>query len=72
MSRRNHFSLLLVRGDGSRVLRLNFPKALIVGGVACVVLSGAAIGVLAVDWAQLFDLRLQARNVVEQARGCEP
>ena len=75
MSRRNQFSLLVVRGDGSRVLRLNFPKRLIVGGVACIALSGAAIGVLAVDWAQLrrisHDVRPYLDRIAQQQAALE-
>jgi hypothetical protein len=50
LDRRKHFSLLVVRGDGTRVLRLSFPRRLlllILAGVAVVV---AASGVLIGDW----------------------
>jgi murein DD-endopeptidase MepM/ murein hydrolase activator NlpD len=53
--------MLVVRGDGARVVRLNFPKRLAVIGVACVVVGGALIGVLAADWAQLRRMNLDVR-----------
>jgi murein DD-endopeptidase MepM/ murein hydrolase activator NlpD len=50
LDRRKQFSLLIVRGDGARVLRLSFPRRsplVIFAGVALVV---SALGVLAGDW----------------------
>jgi murein DD-endopeptidase MepM/ murein hydrolase activator NlpD len=66
LSRRNHFSVLVVRGDGARVVRLNFPKRLVVIGVACVVLSSALIGVLAADWAQLRRISRDVRPYLDR------
>jgi hypothetical protein len=50
LDRRKQLSLLVVRGDGTRVLRLGFPRRLplvILAGVTVVV---AALGVLMGDW----------------------
>lgn len=50
MSRGNRFSLVLVRGDGSRVVRLSFPRRLplfVLGGLGVLV---AALAFLAGDW----------------------
>jgi len=50
LDRREHFSLLVVRGDGTRVVRFNVPRRLpfvILAGVTVVV---AALGVLVGDW----------------------
>jgi murein DD-endopeptidase MepM/ murein hydrolase activator NlpD len=58
--RRNQFSLLIVRGDGTRVIRFNFPRPAVVGaGVALatvVSLTGALLG----DWVQLRELTREA------------
>ena len=50
MDRRRQFSLLVVRGDGARVLRLSFPRRLpffVLGGLTLLV---TVFGVLAGDW----------------------
>ena len=50
MDRRKHFSLLVVRGDGTRVARLNIPRRLplvILAGLTVVIVT---LGVLAGDW----------------------
>jgi len=44
------FSLLIVRGDGARVLRINFPRRVPVMGVVAAMVGVAMIGVLAGDW----------------------
>ena len=69
---RGQFSLLVVRGDGIRVLRFNFPRPLAVAGfivlAACVSLVGALIG----DWLQLRQLTREsvtfATQIAEQRR----
>ncbi|HXG04992.1 MAG TPA: hypothetical protein VNO23_16465, partial [Candidatus Binatia bacterium] len=48
--RTRHFSLLIVRGDGVRVVRFNFPRRLPVMVAAILTLSGLAVGALAGDW----------------------
>lgn len=73
--RRAQFSLLVVRGDGVRVVRFNFARALAVTGA--VVLAGAAsfVGALAHDWLQLRDLTRESRTfaaqIAEQRRTIE-
>jgi murein DD-endopeptidase MepM/ murein hydrolase activator NlpD len=66
LSRRKHFSLLVVRGDGARVLRLNFPKRLVIGGVVGIVIASAVMGVLAADWLQLRRLSRDVRPYRDQ------
>ncbi len=44
------FSLLVVRGDGVRVLRLNFPQRLPLLGLVAVVVGISMLGVLLGDW----------------------
>ena len=50
MNRGNRFSLVLVRGDGARVLRLSFPRRLPIVILAGVGLVLATLAVLAGDW----------------------
>ena len=50
LNRGNHFSLVLVRGDGARVLRLSFPRRLPIIVLAGVGLIVASLSVLAGDW----------------------
>jgi murein DD-endopeptidase MepM/ murein hydrolase activator NlpD len=60
LSRRSQFSLLIVRGDGSRVIRFNFVRPTAVSaGVALAVmvsLTGALVG----DWVHLRELNRDA------------
>jgi murein DD-endopeptidase MepM/ murein hydrolase activator NlpD len=48
--RTRHFSLLIVRGDGVRVVRFNFPRRLPVALVAVAALGALAVAALAGDW----------------------
>lgn len=67
MRRRKHFSLLVVRGDGARVLRFNFPKHLVIAGLVCLVVASAVVGILAADWFQLRRVgREAARPLADQ------
>ena len=50
LDRREHFSLLVVRGDGTRVVRFNVPRRLPLVILAGVTLVVAALGVLVGDW----------------------
>lgn len=60
MDRRRQFSLLIVRGDGERVLRFNFPRPAAVGvGVALAVIVSMT-GILAGDWVKLRELTREA------------
>jgi len=62
--------LLIVRGDGSRVLRLNVSRHLIVGGAASFMVSIAALAVLTTDWVQLrrlsHDVRPYLARIADQ------
>jgi murein DD-endopeptidase MepM/ murein hydrolase activator NlpD len=49
-SPRRQFNLLVVRGDGVRVVRLRFPRRLAVGVFAASVVGAAVFGVLVGDW----------------------
>jgi murein DD-endopeptidase MepM/ murein hydrolase activator NlpD len=66
LTRRKHFSLLVVRGDGARVLCLNFPKRLLIGALVGLVTVSALIGVVAADWLQLRRLTREGRPHVDQ------
>lgn len=66
MSRRKHFSLLVVRGDGTRILRFNFPKGLVLTGLATLVVTSAVAGVLLTDWSHLRRITRETRPYVEQ------
>jgi murein DD-endopeptidase MepM/ murein hydrolase activator NlpD len=63
---RRQFSLLIVRGDGTRVVRFNFPRP-----AALVALAGAALAVttfftLLTDWVLLRQLTVEARTFKQQ------
>ena len=47
---RRQFSLLIVRGDGARVLRVNFPQRLPALLLVVLTLAACALGVLLGDW----------------------
>src|SRR5438132_13282565 len=42
---RTQFSLLIVRGDGARVLRLNFPRPLVTGAFVALAVCMPVLGV---------------------------
>ena len=65
MRRRNQFSLLIVRGDGARVVRLNFPRRLVLICGLALVLMSVVLGLLAMDWIHLRRLELQARPFID-------
>jgi murein DD-endopeptidase MepM/ murein hydrolase activator NlpD len=50
LDQRKRFSLLVLRGDGARVFRLNVPRRLPLAILAVATVGIAAIGVLAGDW----------------------
>ena len=50
MHRGNRFSLVLVRGDGARVLRLSFPRRLPIFILAVIGLLTVSLAVFAGDW----------------------
>ncbi len=66
MNRRSQFSLLIVRGDGERVLRFNFPRPAAVSvGVALAVIVSVT-GVLVGDWVKLRELTRDAVTFNDQ------
>ena|SRR5689334_10479420 len=64
--RRARFSLLVVRGDGVRVVRFNFARALAVGGVVMLAGAGSFVGALLHDWLQLRHLTRESRTFAAQ------
>src|SRR5262245_708601 len=71
-NRRGEFSLLIVRGDGVRVLRFNFVKTAAFVGMACTVsLTAALFG----DWVKLRELTRDAvmmhQQLIEQRAAME-
>ena len=71
LTRRNQFSLLIVRGDGTRIVRVNFPRRLVQIGVAVLLVSTVLIGLMATDWFLLRRAELHARpytDVIKEQR----
>lgn len=60
MNRRRHFSLLIVRGDGTRVVRFNFPRPVAVVAFVIAAIGVSALGALVGDWVQLRQLTREA------------
>jgi murein DD-endopeptidase MepM/ murein hydrolase activator NlpD len=70
-SRRGQFSLLIVRGDGERVLRLNVPRRGAVLAGAALALAVSVTGALVGDWWKLRELTREAvtfQDQIEQQR----
>jgi len=63
---RTQFSLLIVRGDGARVLRLNFPRPVVTGTFVVLAVCMAVLGVLVGDWVQLRELTREAKTFSRQ------
>jgi murein DD-endopeptidase MepM/ murein hydrolase activator NlpD len=63
---RQQFSLLIVRGDGSRVVRFNFPRPAALAAFASVALAVTVFGALFGDWVQLRRLTVEARTFKQQ------
>ena len=68
MSRRGQFSLLIVRGDGVRVLRFNFARAAALGVSLFLAATVAVTALLIGDWVQLRELTREAVTFNEQIR----
>ena len=62
MSRRQQFSLLIVRGDGTRLVRFNFARPLAVGVAASIAVVAAVVGLLLGNWLHLRELTREAVN----------
>ena len=60
MDRRRHFSLLIVRGDGIRVLRFNFGRAVAIGLIVVLGALVLGLGALVGDYVQLRELTREA------------
>jgi len=63
---RQQFSLLIVRGDGSRLVRFNFPRPAALAAFAGVALAVTTFGALFGDWVQLRQLTIEARTFKAQ------
>ncbi len=66
LKRRNQFSLLVVRGDGVRVVRFNFPRPVAVGAFVVLAVGVSALGALVGDWVQLRQLTREAKTFSQQ------
>src|SRR5882762_9254007 len=63
---RKQFSLLIVRGDGTRVLRLNLPRPAALAAFATVAVAATTFCALLGDWLQLRQLTVEARTFKTQ------
>lgn len=63
---REQFSLLIVRGDGTRIVRFNFPRPAALASFAAVALAVTTFGALVGDWVQLRQLTVEARSFKQQ------
>ena len=66
---RRQFSLLIVRGDGVRVLGFNFPRPAALGALVAVLVGVSVFGVLLGDWVQLRALTREARTYQREIAG---
>jgi murein DD-endopeptidase MepM/ murein hydrolase activator NlpD len=68
---RAQFSLLIVRGDGERVLRFNFARSVALGAAISLALTISFVGLLLGDWLKLKELTRDAStfaNTIAQQR----
>jgi len=63
---RDQFSLLIVRGDGTKVVRFNFTRPVARGAFAGVALALSVVGALTTDWVELRELTREARTFARQ------
>jgi murein DD-endopeptidase MepM/ murein hydrolase activator NlpD len=63
---RKQFSLLIVRGDGSRVIRFNLPRPAALAAVAGIAVAVTTFFTLLGDWVQLRKLTVEARTFKQQ------
>src|SRR5438093_8488048 len=63
---RQQFSLLIVRGDGTRVVRFNFPRPAALAAFAGVAVAVTTFGALLGDWVQMRQLTVEARTFKAQ------
>jgi murein DD-endopeptidase MepM/ murein hydrolase activator NlpD len=64
--RRGQFSLLIVRGDGERVLRFNFPRPAVMGVAVALAATVSLTGLLLGDWVKLRELTREAVTFNDQ------
>ena len=65
-SGRKQFSLLIVRGDGSRVVRFNIPRPAALAAVAGIAVAVTTFFTIVGDWVQLRKLTVEARTFKEE------
>jgi murein DD-endopeptidase MepM/ murein hydrolase activator NlpD len=68
---RAQFSLLLVRGDGERVLRFNFPRSAALAAAVSIAVTLSFVGLLIGDWLKLKELTRESvtfANTIAQQR----
>src|SRR5256885_9791247 len=63
---RDQFSLLIVRGDGTKVVRFNFTRPVARGAFAGVALALSVVGALTTDWVELRELTREASTFTRQ------
>jgi murein DD-endopeptidase MepM/ murein hydrolase activator NlpD len=63
---RKQFSLLIVRGDGTRVVRFNLPRPAALAAVAGIAVAVTTFFTLLGDWVQLRKLTVEARTFKQQ------
>ncbi|MEX2148261.1 MAG: M23 family metallopeptidase [Candidatus Rokuibacteriota bacterium] len=66
MDRRKQFSLLLVRGDGMRVLRFNFARPVAVGSFVALAAVVSVVGAVVGDYLKLRHLTAEAVTYADQ------
>lgn len=66
MMGRRQYSLLVVRGDGARVLRFNVPRPVAVGTFVGLAVVVSVLGALVGDWVQLRELTREAKTFSRQ------
>ena len=66
MNRREQFSLLIVRGDGTRLVRFNFARPTAVGVAASIGVVVSVFALLFGDWIHLRELTREAVNFEQQ------
>ena len=73
--RRGQFSLLIVRGDGVRVVRFNFARPAALAGVVALAATVSFVGALLGDWLKLRELTREsvtfAAQIAEQRKTIE-
>lgn len=69
VSRHRHYSLLIVRGDGRLVFRVNFPRPVALGTGLSLIVGALAVTLLVGDWVQLRVLTREARVQAAELAG---